>query len=222
MPFRNQFSWLFGQDTTIAWVVFGLVCFAVLVAIVLSWLRHRRGRGPSRKAEANRLELSYVAALTGIVVFLVISSFAANGKESVDPPAAYRVQVTAFQWCWRFSYLGQLVTVDAQCGGGLLPVLVLPAGRPVELQVTSSDVVHAFWVPYLRYKTYAYPGHVNKFTVTMPQTGKWIGRCAQLCGVYHYQMDFWVQAVPPAQFKQFLDSGGHSMRTRLPGAGVAP
>jgi cytochrome c oxidase subunit 2 len=221
MPFRSQFTSLFNQDTTIAWVVFGLICLTVLVAITLSWWRHRRGRGPSEKAEANRLELSYVAALVGIVVFLVISSFAANGKESADPPATYRVQVTAFQWCWHFSYLAEPVTISGQCGGRQLPVLVLPAGQPVELQVTSSDVVHAFWVPYLNYKTYAYPGHVNKFTVTMPDTGKWIGRCAQLCGVYHYQMAFWVEAVPPAQFKQFLDSGGHSIRTQLTGAGVA-
>ncbi len=209
MPFRNQFAWLFGQNTTIAWVVFGLVCFTLLVAIALSWWRRHRGRPASRKAEANRLELSYVAALIGMVVFLVISSFAANGKESVDPRAAYRVQVTGYQWCWRFSYLGKPVAISGQCGGGPLPVLVLPAGQPVELQVTSSDVVHAFWVPYLRYKTYAYPGHVNKFTVTMPETGKWIGRCAQLCGVYHFQMDFWLLVVSPAQFKHFLASGGH-------------
>jgi cytochrome c oxidase subunit 2 len=214
MPFRSQFASLFGQDTTIAWVVFGLVCLALLVAIGLSWWRRHRGRPAAGKAEANRLELSYVAALVGIVVFLVISSFAANGKESADPAVAYRVQVIGFQWCWRFSYVGEPVTVNGQCGGGThtpgpLPVLVLPARQPVELEVASSDVVHAFWVPYLKYKTYAYPGHVNKFTVTMPETGRWIGRCAQLCGVYHFQMDFWLQVVPPAQFRQFLASGGH-------------
>jgi cytochrome c oxidase subunit 2 len=53
-------------------------------------------------------------------------------------------------------------------------------------------------VPYLRTKMYAYPGHVNRLTVTLPHTGRRIGRCAQLCGLYHYQMDFYLQAESPA------------------------
>jgi cytochrome c oxidase subunit 2 len=118
------------------------------------------------------------------------------------------VQVTGYQWCWRFHYAGQPVTVDGQCPGGPLPVLVLPTGRPVELDVTSADVVHAFWVPYLRFKMYAYPGHTDRFTLTLAHPGRWIGRCAQLCGLYHYGMDFYLQAVSPAAFEVFLHAHG--------------
>jgi cytochrome c oxidase subunit 2 len=45
---------------------------------------------------------------------------------------------------------------------------------------------------------------VNSFTITVDREGRWIGRCAQFCGLYHYLMDFWVQAVPPAQFSRWL------------------
>jgi heme/copper-type cytochrome/quinol oxidase subunit 2 len=206
VPFRRAFGQLFTQDTTIAWVVFWLVAAALIVAFVLSWYRNRTGKAASRKSTANRVEITYLAALTGMAVFLVISSFAANAKDfpSSDPKPAMRVQVTAFQWCWRFRYTGQPVTVTARCQGGPLPTLVLPTGRPVELDVTSTDVVHAFWVPYLREKMYAYPGQTNKFTVTLADTGRWIGRCAQLCGLYHYEMDFYLKAVPPSQFDQWL------------------
>lgn len=85
---------------------------------------------------------------------------------------------------------------------------MLPAGEPVELQVTSTDVVHAFWVSYLRVKAYAYPGHVDSFTITVPHPGTWTGRCAQLCGLLHYEMDFELKAVPPAVFRQFLQAHG--------------
>jgi cytochrome c oxidase subunit 2 len=149
-----------------------------------------------------------VVVLAGIVGFLVFSSFTANAREFPDPKPALRVQVTAFQWCWRFHYVGQPVTVTGQCQDGSLPTLVLPAGRPVELDVTSVDVIHAFWLPVLDFKMYAYPGHTNTFTTTLTRTGRWIGRCAQLCGLYHYQMDFWVQVVSPAAFNQFLRSKG--------------
>lgn len=204
MPFRQTFAQLFAQDVAIAWVVFGLVVATLIAAMLLSWHRRRTGKGPSRKSTANRIEVTYLTALIGVAVFLVVASLTANAKESTDPKPAMRVQVTAFQWCWQFRYSGQPVTVTARCQGGPIPTLVLPTGRPVELDITSTDVIHAFWVPYLRYKIYAYPGHVNSFTVTLTHNGRWMGRCAQICGLYHYQMDFWLQAVPPAQFGRWL------------------
>ena len=212
MPFQSAFHQLMTQDGTIAAVVFGLVVLFMLASFGLSWWRRRRGQGPSRRADAKKLETGYVAVLLGVAVFLMITGISANSRDFPDPPKpAVRVQVIAYQWCWRFHYEGQPVTVTGQCQGlSSLPVLELPVGQPVELDVTSIDVIHAFWVPYLRAKMYAYPGHTNKLTVTLSHPGRWIGRCAQLCGLYHYEMDFYVKAVSPAAFDAFLRSnGGH-------------
>jgi cytochrome c oxidase subunit 2 len=206
VPFRSTFAQLFALDTTIAEIVFGLILAALAAAMALSWRRRRRGRPPAQRTEANRLEIGYALTLTAIAAFLVVASLTANAREFPDPKPVMRVEVTAYQWCWRFQYAGQPVTGTGQCQGGSLPTLVLPAGRPVELDVTSLDVVHAFWVPYLRFKMYAYPGHVNRFTVTLPHAGRWTGSCAQLCGLYHYEMDFYLQAVPPAAFNRFIQA----------------
>jgi cytochrome c oxidase subunit 2 len=208
VPFRSAFAQLFTQDTIIASVVFGLVVLAMAVALALGWRRRRRGQPASRRAEANRLEIGYVSVLAIVVAFLVTTGFMANARDFSDPRPAVAVRVTGYQWCWRFDYEGTPVTVDGQCQGGRPPVLVVPAGEPVRLDVTSADVVHAFWVPYLRVKTYAYPDHTGSFTVTIPRPGQWIGRCAQLCGLYHYDMDFYVRAVTPAAFRTFLRTGG--------------
>jgi cytochrome c oxidase subunit II len=210
VPFSNAFSQLFTQYSVIAWVVFGLVMVGLLAAIVMSWYRTRRGLGPSQQDKASRLEKGYIAALIGMVIFLVISSFAANAKDFPDPPKpAAQVRVTSYQWCWRFRYEGTPVASNGQCQGSqrLLPVLVVPAGQPVRLDVTSADVVHAVWVPQWRFKLYAYPGITQHLTITIPRTGRWIGRCAQLCGLYHYEMDFYLRAVSPAAFTRFLHAG---------------
>ncbi len=209
MPFQSAFSQLFAQDTIIAWIVFCLVILVMAGAMGYSWYRGRNGKGPLKLAEANRIELGYVAVLAGMVVFLVISSFSANAKDYPDPPKpAVTVAVTGYQWCWRFHYEGTPVTATGQCQGLRdLPVLVVPAGEPVRLDVTSADVVHAVWMPQWKFKVYAYPGEVNSVTLTIPRTGRWIGRCAQLCGLYHYEMDFWLQAVPPAAFTSYLRTG---------------
>jgi cytochrome c oxidase subunit 2 len=214
VPFQGAFAQLFAQDTTIASVVFCLVVVSLGGAIAASRWRRRRGRPASRRAEANRLELGYVALLAGIVVFLVVTGFMANARDFPDPPKpAVTVRVTGYQWCWRFAYAGTQasgtpVTVTGQCQAGTPPALVVPAGEPVQFNVTSADVVHAFWLPQQRLKVNAYPGQVNRFTVTFPQAGQWTGRCAQLCGIYHYDMDFTVKAVPPAAFSDFLRTGG--------------
>ena len=211
MPFSNAFSQIFIQYMVIAWVVFGLVVAVLLAAIVLSWRRKRQGLGPSQRNEANRVEMSYIAALVGMAIFLTIASVTANAKDFPDPPKpAARVQVVGYQWCWRFRYEGTPTTSVGQCqqgNGEQLPVLVVPVGKPVRLDVTSTDVVHAVWVPQWRFKLYAYPDITQSLTVTIPRIGRWIGRCAQLCGLYHYEMDFWLQAVSPAAFKTFLRTG---------------
>jgi cytochrome c oxidase subunit 2 len=208
VPFQGAFAQLFTQDTTIASVVFCLVVLALGGAIAASWWRRRRGRPASRRAGAKRVELGYVTVLVGIVAFLVVTGFMANARDFPDPtPPAVTVQVTGYQWCWRFAYEGTQRTVTGQCQGGAPPVLVVPAGKPVTFRVTSADVIHAFWLPDQRFKVNAYPGQVNTFTITFQKTGRWLGRCAQLCGVYHYEMDFYVQAVRPAAFAAFLRTG---------------
>lgn len=211
MPFRSAFSSLFTQNVTIACVVFGLVLCALVGAMVHGWLRRRNKREPSRRAKANRVELGYLGVLTGITIFLVISSFTANARDYPDPPKpAATVTVTGYQWCWRFQYQGTGRTAEGQCqlnDPAKLPVLVVPVGQPVRLNVTSADVIHAVWVPQWRLKLYAYPGHVQGLTVTIPKAGKWIGRCAQLCGLDHFQMDFWLRAVPPAAYRDYLRTG---------------
>jgi cytochrome c oxidase subunit 2 len=204
VPFQSAFHGLFTQDAWIAAAVFLLVLAVMAGAALLSRRRRKRDQGPSPRAKADRLEIGYVVALAGIVGFLVASSFSANAREFPDPQPALRVQVTSYQWCWRFHYVGQSVTISGQCLGGPVPTLVLPAGRPVELELTSVDVIHAFWAPYLRFKLYAYPGHTETFSLTLDHPGRWPGRCAQLCGLYHYGMDFYLEAVSPAAFDRFV------------------
>jgi cytochrome c oxidase subunit II len=211
VPYRQDFADVFGTELWIACAVFALVVLTMIAALVLSWQRRRRGRESSQKAEANKLEVSYLGILAVVAAFVATFSIVLNNRETADPTRpALSVDVIAYQWCWRFRYVGQPVTVTAQCEGGPLPTLVLPTDRLVRLEVTSTDVIHGYWLPYLRWKIYAYPDHVNTFTVTLSQDGKWIGRCSELCGLYHYEMDFYVQAVAPAQFDRWLAAHGGS------------
>lgn len=207
MHTQRVFGQVFSLETVIAAVVFGLVLVAMLTAAALSWHRRRRGKPAARRAEHHLAEGSYVLALTGMAVFLIVTSFSATAIFFHDPPPALTVRATGFQWCWDFSYPGRHVAATAPCAGRKLPTLVVPAGRPVRFEVTSRDVIHSFWVPALRLKMDAYPQHVNSFTVTL-RRGRWLGHCAQFCGLYHDGMMFYLEAVPPGQFAQWLRAHG--------------
>lgn len=91
-----------------------------------------------------------------------------------------------------------------------IPILVLPAGKSIEFQLASSDVVHAFWVPEFLFKRDVMPDpeanhSVNRFQVTeITKTGAFVGHCAEYCGTYHAMMNFEVRVVPPNDFKAYL------------------
>jgi cytochrome c oxidase subunit 2 len=91
-----------------------------------------------------------------------------------------------------------------------IPVLVLPAGKRIEFQLASADVVHSFWVPDFLFKRDVIPdpaanNSVNKFQVKeITRTGAFVGRCAEMCGTYHSMMNFEVRVVEPNDFKAYL------------------
>jgi cytochrome c oxidase subunit 2 len=91
-----------------------------------------------------------------------------------------------------------------------IPVLVLPAGKRIEFQLASADVVHGFWVPEFLFKRDVMPDpaanhSVNVFQIDkITKTGAFVGRCAEMCGTYHSMMTFEVRVVTPNDFKTYL------------------
>ena len=104
-----------------------------------------------------------------------LSPLHAAGGKSVLP-----VQVIGQQWQFTYRY--------PTYGGLETPHLVLPVGRPVELHVTSLDVIHSFWAYQLGVKADANPGIDNVAYVTPTDVGRFDVRCAELCGIWHGYM----------------------------------
>jgi cytochrome c oxidase subunit 2 len=66
------------------------------------------------------------------------------------------------------------------------------------------DVIHAFWIIPFEFKRDVVPGHPNHFQVTTTKTGSSIGRCSELCGLYHSRMLFRVKVVSKAEFNAWI------------------
>lgn len=109
-----------------------------------------------------------------------------------DGVAPLRVEGHASQWQWRFAYPG---------ADGATEILHLPAGEPVDIAVSSTDVIHSFWVPRLGGKIDAIPGHINVIRLQADEPGIYRGICAEYCGQGHDTMWFEVHAHAPADFR---------------------
>jgi cytochrome c oxidase subunit 2 len=183
----------------------------VLLAVVL--IRHRRRPGdedriPSQRAYNIPIEVIYTAIPVVIVAVLFLFSVSTERKvTAVSKHPAVRVEVVGFQWGWRFRYLDEGFTVDAEPGKP--PELVLPLGAPSNLRLVSTDVNHSFWVPNFLSKRDLIPNVRNEITVTPTRTGTFIGRCAEFCGLDHWQMYFTVRVVPERQYEAWARARRH-------------
>ncbi len=196
-----QFSHLVSVYLPIAGVVFGIVVVALIVVLVR--FRYRSGRAPSRRSEANRLELAYVLLLAVVVGVLVTVTFRSESQvDAVSASPALRVTAIGSDWRWRFEYPG--LGID-QVGQGETPTaLYVPAGRPVEFDLTSLDVIHAFYVPDEDFQRAAIPKIVNRFDLVFPTPGVEHGECNEYCGIGHTLMRFEVHVLTAAKFATWV------------------
>jgi cytochrome c oxidase subunit II len=205
---RSIFGHAFGIETLVAAAVFTAVCLVILAAMAASRHRRRTGKPASQREENTKLEAAYALAVAAVAAFIVYLSFSTTSDEQAKAQAdATRIDITAFQWCWQFSYPDGARTVTGTCSAGERPTMVVPVDTPITVRIRSEDVIHSWWVPQLRYKLDAFPDHTNTVTFRMDHTGRWPGRCAEFCGHGHVTMDFYLQAVSSQRYKQWLSGG---------------
>lgn len=184
----------------VALLIWGLVAYCVLR------FRRRGDADLPRQTHANvPMEVLYTVAPVVVVAVLFWFTVAVeNDVTDVSGDPDLVVDVTGFQWQWQFRYAESGVVVTGVPGDP--PVLMLPAGEVVRFRLTTSDVIHSFYVPKFLTKRDAIPGIDNAFDVVVNEPGTWVGRCAEYCGLDHYKMNFTVRAVPAAEFDAWLSA----------------
>jgi cytochrome c oxidase subunit 2 len=197
---RQDFGGLFSLYLTIG-IAVALIVFAT-VAFALIRYRAREGRAPSTRSEANALELGVAVLITAIIAFLVFRTFSTEAKEDNEAAQPVRIDVTAFQWGWRFTYPGESVSVIGNSNAP--PTFAVPGNRPVHFALTSSDVIHAFWIPGERFKRSAIPGKTNQFDLEFEAPGHEEGLCSEFCGLRHSGMRFDVWVLSEGSYRRWL------------------
>jgi cytochrome c oxidase subunit II len=214
-----------------AWAVGIIVWGGILWAIAFH--RKRGDRLPQQVRYNLPIEILYT--VLPFIMVGVLFYFTARNENYIDSnprhPAVV-VNVIGEQWKWQFQYpqykvhnpaaAFRVVTEDGEMWNPgttkqHLPLLVIPKGETVRFNLTSIDVIHGFWVVPFEFKRQVIPGFSNHFTVYPTKTGNFIGRCSELCGVYHARMLFRIKIVTKAQFRAWI-TGQQALQHRSGGA----
>ncbi|MEV6599347.1 cytochrome c oxidase subunit II [Actinoplanes sp. NPDC051346] len=198
--------------STIAALVVGFLVWGLIFWCVIRY----RKRGDNLPVQTRfNMPMEVLYTVTPVLIVAVLFYYTAIVQTDVDKLSAkpdHTVEVVAFKWNWQFNYRdapgADANTVASNLGStDVIPLLVLPTGKKIRFEETSRDVIHSFWVPEMLFKRDVFPGNVrNVFEVTLDREGRYVGRCAELCGTYHAFMQFELVVVSPERFDQFLEA----------------
>jgi cytochrome c oxidase subunit 2 len=176
--------------------LFSLIAGILFYSLVV--FRRRKGEtGDGAYITGNTgLEVLWTLIPLGGVIFLAyIGALSLAEVQRIDPSAMV-IKVIAGQWFWKFQYPDYGFSSDK---------LYLPVDKQVDLQMTSQDVIHSFWVAEFRVKQDLVPGRITDLRITPTLLGQYKVRCAELCGSGHAYMEAAVNVVSQADFDKWAN-----------------
>jgi cytochrome c oxidase subunit 2 len=201
-PRAHEIAELMTLFTGISTVVY-LIVIGVLVWALLRRRARERLESVAGREAAERKARHVIAAATGFTVLVLITlglaDFFVQRSLFTPPQDPLRILLTGHQYWWEIEYDDPEPTQRLRTANELH----IPTGRPVELVLTSRDVIHSFWLPSITGKKDLIPGHTNTEVLIAQKPGLYTGQCAEFCGLQHAKMRLTLHADAPADFEQW-------------------
>jgi cytochrome c oxidase subunit 2 len=188
--------------TLLTWIMFiaaalitVFICLLIAVAIAgpANWRRKLTGE----KIVVWGGIVFPVATLS--VLLLYGFSILKAGEQLARADNPVHISVEGEQWWWRVVYRhGDGRTTESA------NEVRIPVGRPVEIELSTADVIHSFWLPTYAGKVDMIPGHTNKLHFVADSPGIVRGQCAEYCGGAHALMAFYAVAMAPDDYEAWL------------------
>jgi cytochrome c oxidase subunit 2 len=190
-----------------------------LLAYVVWKFNENANPVPSKLTHHTWLEIVWTLIPVLILIFISIPSFRLLAHQVEIPEASVTLKVTGNQWYWSWKYpedqgggfgFDQIMKPEADLKPGELRLLavdneaVVPVNEVIAVQLTSSDVIHAFGIPSFAVRMDAIPGRLNQTWFKVEKEGVYYGQCFFICGKDHAYMPIVVRAVSRPEYEKWL------------------
>jgi cytochrome c oxidase subunit 2 len=214
------------------------ICILVLGLLLWVILRYnaKSHPTPSKTTHNPLLEVFWTVVPALVLIVIAFPSFRLLYYVDRAQKADLTLKVTGHQWSWTYEYPDQGLTTDqgTEIDSSLLvpedqPVkpgqhrlldvdepVVLPVGAVVRILVTSTDVIHSWFVPPLGVQEYAVIGRNNESWAQIEKPGTYYGQCNQICGIRHPFMPIEIKAVSKDEFDQWVASKKKKAQNSVP------
>jgi cytochrome c oxidase subunit 2 len=203
-----------GQDVHQLYTVIMLLALPVFIGVeaTLIWciVRYRkRDAAPAPQMVGGTRSLAVFFAIPAVIV-AILFPFGETTLMKVEKEVTplVKIHVEGFQWEWTFLYLNEGIFVSGKTASDTAPQqpaqLYVPVDQAVQIDLTSRDVIHSFFVPDLLFKRDAIPGRLTSFEFTPTVLGVFHAQCAEFCGLWHSKMTFDVHVVSPPDYQAWI------------------
>jgi cytochrome c oxidase subunit 2 len=185
-------------DTTVKWALLVFVLVEGVLVYAIFRFRGKPGDPEPHQTHGNTLvEIIWTVIpaliLAAIAVPTVQAIFQTNTTPGKD---ALTIEVVGHQWWWEFRYPEYNLTTANE--------IHVPVGRTVSLRMSTTDVVHSFWVPQFAAKRDVFPNRETRLWFKAEMEGDYPGQCAEFCGIQHARMGYRIRAQKPEEFQEWV------------------
>jgi cytochrome c oxidase subunit II len=197
------------------------ICLFVLGLLTYVIFRFNEKSNPTPTPTTHHagLEVAWTVTPVMILVVIAIPSFRLLTHQLTMPPADITMKATGKQWYWTYTYpkdqgggfeFDSYMKPEADLKPGDIRQLsvdneaVVPVGKVVHLEVTASDVIHAFAIPSFGIRIDAVPGRMNETWFKAEREGIYYGQCSKICGKDHSDMPIAIRVVSEENYAAWL------------------
>jgi cytochrome c oxidase subunit II len=208
-------------DHMINIIILAITVFVTGLLIYCAVRFNRRANPtPARFTHNTRVEIAWTLIPVLILVFIGSFSLPALWKSQEIPTADITIKATGQQWFWSYEYVGEDVSFDSymlekdqlEAAGysqsdyllATDTAIVIPVGKTIVVQVTASDVIHAWTIPSFGVKQDGVPGRLAQLWFKPEREGIYFGQCSELCGKLHAYMPITVKVVSQEAYDAWL------------------
>ena len=178
-PYARSIDELFWITFWIAVGVFVIVQGALLLSV---FVFKEKPESPEPKQIHGNTKLEI---LWTVIPVLILAAIAVPTVQTIfdlarEPEDALKIEVIGHQWWFEYKYPDYGITTAN--------VLVIPADKPVRLEMWSNDVLHNYWVPKLNGKRYLVPGQTTYLNLHADSPDEFWAQCGEYCGLSHSKM----------------------------------